>query len=159
MNKKIILSLASALLVTYSLFASDVTPPMQKSQCPQKNCMQQKSCPQPQNPNAMMGKKHHTSKSHFISAVKHLNLSDEQNSKIKDIMRQNMKNMPKPYSAFSEDGFDKAMFIKLSKEREDSKLQKRADMMEAVYNVLDTAQKKELKDILQKRACMSKKSK
>jgi len=45
MNKKIILSLASALLVTSSLFASDVTPPMQKSQCPQKNCMQQKKLP------------------------------------------------------------------------------------------------------------------
>ena len=145
MNKKIILSLGSALLLTSSLLASDVK-------------VQSQDTATYKNSTYMQNERHSRGNFNFISTVMKLKLSDEQKAKIKDIMKQSIQNMPKPYDAFSENSFDKELFIKLSKQREDSKLESKAVMMESVYNVLNAAQKKELKEKLQK-VCMDKKFK
>jgi Spy/CpxP family protein refolding chaperone len=147
MNKKIILSLASAILLTSSLlFATDV------------NVSEQGAQPAKQS-GKKMHKEHH-GKNYFLATVMQLKLSDEQKAKIKDVMKENMKNMPKPNDAFTDKGFDKELFIKLSKQKEESKLENRANMIESVYNLLNDAQKKELNEKLQKnRVCMDKEPK
>lgn len=145
MNKKIILSLTSAILLTSSLFASDVKISSEDAALHKRDTH-------------MQNKKYFIGGSPFISTVMKLKLSDEQKVKIKDIMKQSMQNMSKPYDAFGENSFDKELFIKLSKQREESKIENKALMMESVYNILDTAQKKELKEKLQK-MCTDKKSK
>lgn len=142
MNKKIILSLASALVLSTTLFASGMNGNCKegmKKECSQKMCNK-------------MDKKHH-GKSRMISMIMQLDLSDEQRSKIKELMQENRKNMPKTSDAFSESSFDKERYIKLSKEKRDNKIQNRANMIERIYGVLTPAQKKEFKEMLnQKRA-------
>ena len=141
MNKKIILSLGSALLLTSSLFAANM------------NCPNPGMCPQKNN-NKMMMSQRHSGKHTFISKIMQLDLSDDQRAKIRDIMRENMAKMPKPSTAFSETGFDKELFIKLSEAKRDNKIQNRADMIERVYNLLDASQKKALKESFDRRRSM-----
>ena len=50
-----------------------------------------------------------------------------------------------PFDLDPETGFDKALFIKLSEQRKANKIQRKADTIEAVYNVLTPEQKKEIK--------------
>lgn len=117
------------------------------------------NCPNMQNcPNGMQGKqggmktfKHSRKGGHFIGAIMRLNLSDQQRMQIRDIMRSNKQNRVRLSEAFSETGFDKALFIKLSEQRKANKIQRKADTIEAVYNVLTPEQKKELKVMLNQR--------
>lgn len=138
MNKKVIFSLGSAILLASSLLAADANPSNSGMQgIPKKN----------------MPAKHqmHHHKDPFISVVMGLKLSDDQRTKIRNIFRESMKNAPKPYEAFSETGFDKALFIKLSKEKRDTMIEKRAETIEKIYNVLNASQKKMLKEELSKK--------
>lgn len=154
MNKKIILSLASALLLTSTLLASGMNSDNQNTmKCSDKNGMK-KECSK-----KMMYKKHH-GKNHMVAIMMHLDLSAEQKVKVRELMRNTWKNMPKTSDAFSDSSFDKELFIKLSKERRDNKIQREADMIEGVYNILTPAQKKALKEKLsQKRMKKQKMSK
>ncbi len=137
MNKKIIL-VGLVVALASSLFAGDMNCPPQDGSGARCNMK-------------MMNAKNNT-KTPFISEVMKLKLSDEQKAKIKELMQQNMEkraSMPKPMDAFGEKTFDKEMFIKISKEKKEQQLENKANMMQSVYNVLDDAQKKELKEILQ----------
>jgi hypothetical protein len=139
MNTKIILSLGSAILLTTSLLASDMKE--MKSENPQKN------------PQKVMKDKSYHKRDIFISAVMKLKLSSEQKTEIQNIMKQNRQNMPKIRDAFGEKSFDKELYIKLSQDKKSYMLQRRANMIESIYKVLNDSQKKELKNMMnQKRA-------
>lgn len=139
MNKKIILGLGSVLLVSSSLLACGM-------KCDNKEGMK-KECKM----KMMKQDRNHYGKNRIIGMVMHLDLTDEQRVKIKELMQNNMKNALRPSDAFSEKDFDKALFIKLSKEKKDNKIQRQADMIESVYKILTPAQKKELKEMLSQR--------
>ncbi|MDD2789359.1 MAG: Spy/CpxP family protein refolding chaperone [Sulfurimonas sp.] len=146
MNTKIILGLGSVLIVGTTLFASGM-------KCDKKDMMGQEC------KTTMMQDKKHPGHDRMIDMIMHLDLSDAQRTQIKELMQNNMKNAPKPSDAFSDDSFDKALFIKLSNEKRDNKVQKQADMIESVYSVLTAPQKKELKKMLtQKREMMQKRA-
>ena len=135
MNKKLLLSLGLASLLTSSIFAADTNMP----------------APQPMGKH--MGMRHggFHQQSPFMHAVMHLKLSAEQKAKVKEIMIESRKGLSDPCQAFSDTSFDKATFIKLAHERRDNMIEHQADTMEKVYNVLDAAQKKELKVELDKK--------
>lgn len=136
MNAKVIVSLGSAILLASSLMASDMKE--MKSEKSSK-CGSAK----------MMKDKHH-GRDNFMSNVMKLKLSDEQKTKIKDIKKENMQKMPKVSDAFSEKSFNKELYIKLSKDRKEYMIENKANMIEAVYNILDDSQKKELKNSMSK---------
>ncbi|MBU0632703.1 Spy/CpxP family protein refolding chaperone [bacterium] len=157
MNKKVILSIGSAIVLASTLFAYDMRgnddmPPRGGQGMPQQGMNQ--SMNQGQNGNSKMRFEHHQDR--FMSTVMRLNLSDAQRDKIKAILDENMKNIPNPNDAFGETSFDKALYVKLSKQRMDNMLEKRADMMENIYKILDDSQKKELKKILDEKPMMKK---
>jgi Spy/CpxP family protein refolding chaperone len=146
MNTKIILSLSSAILLATSLLAADVNQSvMQKQDAPQKNSSKQ-----------MMPKRPDQGHNPVIGAMMQLKLTPEQRVKIKEIMQQSRKNMPKLSDAFSDTAFDKEAYVKVAQQREQDKIQNRANMIENVYNVLNDAQKKELKVMLDKKTCVQK---
>ncbi|WP_455757256.1 Spy/CpxP family protein refolding chaperone [Sulfurimonas sp.] len=139
MNKKIILSLASALLLSTAVFASGMNSENNKGT---KKEFTKK-----------IGKKNH-GKSRVMSMMMRLDLSDEQKAKIKELKKQNMQNIPKTSDAFSESGFDKDLYIKLSKEKRDNMIQNKANMIEGMYQVLTPSQKKEFKEMLSQKRMM-----
>ncbi|PNV84192.1 MAG: hypothetical protein C0627_02095 [Sulfurimonas sp.] len=69
-------------------------------------------------------------------------------------MRENMQNMPKISNAFSDTNFDKELFIKLSKERQEKKIERKAQMIASVYAVLTPAQKAELRKMIDQKMAM-----
>jgi Spy/CpxP family protein refolding chaperone len=144
MNTKILLSFSSAILLATSLLAADVNQSvMQKQDTPLKN-----------SPQKMMTKKAHKAHNPVIGAMMQLKLTPEQRVKIKEIMQQSRKNMPKLSDAFSDTAFDKEAYVKVAQQREEDKIKNRANLIESVYNVLNDAQKKELKVMLDKKMSM-----
>lgn len=161
MNKKVILSIGSVIVLASTLYAYDMRgddnmPPRGGPEMPpQCQKMPQQGMNQGQNGNNKMRFEHHQDR--FMSVVMGLNLSDAQRDKVKAIITGSMKNMPNPNDAFGETSFDKALYVKLSKQRMDNMLEKRADMIESVYKLLDDSQKKELKKALDEKPMMKKK--
>ncbi len=145
MNKKIILSLGTSVLLASSLLA--MSPQSNTKQCNGSTCKQQK----------MMKKGHSQSRGHgVIKMFKKLDLSDEQRTQIRSIIKDSMKSMPNPKTAFSDTSFNKEQFIKLTKQKRDNKIERKAELIEKVYNVLNSSQKKDLKTMLDMRDIMKK---
>ena len=136
MNKKIILSLSAAALLSTAAFASYNKGDMKRG-CESSNKQYK-----------MMKQNHSKKGQHFMKMVMNLDLTSKQKDQIKSIMVEQRKNMSQPSDAFTSKGFDKAQFIKLMQEKKDGKIQKKADIMEKVYNVLNDIQKKNLKTIM-----------
>ncbi|QFR49824.1 hypothetical protein FJR48_08835 [Sulfurimonas lithotrophica] len=143
MNKKIILGLTVSTLLASSLLAYPQGGMQQKNQ---QTCMKSK----------MMKHKKGRGGHMFISTVMKLDLSTEQRTKIRDIVKKSMLEAPNPHNAFSDTSFNKDKFIKLAKERRDSKIERKADMIEKVYALLDASQKKDLKTMLDMKDIMKK---
>lgn len=144
MNAKILFGLGSVMLAATVVIAQ---PPCQGYGMQKCGAMMKAGAK-----NKMKAPRAH--KGRFIHAVMRLNLSDEQRLKVRELMLQNMKKQIRPYDAFTEKGFDKELFIKLSKEKRDNRIQNKADMIEGVYKLLDDSQKKELKNVLSQRRMM-----
>lgn len=144
MNKKIILSLGAAALLASSLLAFNPQGGMGQGNNP--ICNQQKM---------MQGEGNREGHSMMKMFMK-LNLSDKQRAEVKAIVKESMESMPNPSSAFSDSSFDKKEFIKLAKEKRDARIERRADMIEKVYNVLDASQKKDFKTMLDMKQLMRK---
>lgn len=142
MNTKIILSLGSAILLATSLLASEA-----KEMKPENSA---------KSSNTKMMKNQRHGEGGFISKVMKLKLSDDQRAKIKEIVKQNMQNIPKISDAFGEKSFDKELYIKLSKDRKSYMIENIANMIEGIYNVLDDSQKKELRDSMNQKRMMGK---
>jgi protein CpxP len=145
MNKKIILSLTATALLATSLLAFNGQGQMQQGNnqgCKQGKMMQ-----------GQMGKRGPM----FMHMIMKLDLSDKQRADIKAIAKKSMQNMPNPHDAFTDATFDKEKFVKLANERRDSKAQTKADMIEEIYAILDSSQKKDLKTMLDMKDMMKKK--
>jgi len=145
MNKKIILSVATSLLLASSVFAfngqSDVRDNKNYKESSYK--MVKKS-------------KHHKKRDGIIKMIRALDLTKSQKMEIKQIIRDSRKNLPNPNNAFTDTKFDKELFIKLSKDKKDAKIQRRAELISKVYNVLTISQKKDLKTLLDAKEIMNK---
>lgn len=144
MNKKIILSLGATALLASSLLAFNPQGNMEGGN--NSGCNQHKM---------MKGQGHRGSHSMMRMFMK-LNLSDKQKAEVKAIVKESRDSMPNPHSSFSDSDFDKKEFIKLTKAKRDAKIERRADMIEKVYNVLDASQKKDLKTMLDMKQLMRK---
>ena len=80
-----------------------------------------------------------------------LNLSDAQRGQIKDIISKTHNSMERPSDAFSESGFDKSKFIKISKGLKDNMIEKKAGNIEKIYNILTDEQKVEFLKLIKER--------
>ena len=86
-----------------------------------------------------MGKHHRGG--FMMPIMRDLKLSNEQRLKIMDIVQDSFKDIKTPADAFSKDGFDKAKFIKIAKSKRGEMIEKRADNMEKIYDILTDEQK------------------
>lgn len=145
MNTKIILSLGTSVLLASSLLAASPQSGMKQgngSSCKQHKMMKQ-------------GKGQDRRHS-IIKMFKKLDLSDAQRTEIRTMIKTSMQNMPNPHDAFTDTSFNKEQFVKLAKQKRDNKLQRKAELIEKVYNVLTDSQKKDLKTMLDMRDIMKK---
>jgi Spy/CpxP family protein refolding chaperone len=145
MNKKIILGLTTAVLLASSLLA-----------CNSQGQMQQGNKSSYKQGKMMKHGQRHKGGFMFMKMVMKLDLSDEQRAKVKAIVKKSMQSMKKPSDAFTDSSFDKQEFIKLAKERRDSKIERKAEMIENIYVVLNSSQKKDLKTMLDIKEVMKK---
>ncbi len=147
MNKKIILGLGATALLASSVFAFNGQGNMKKG------------CSQKSSQHKMMMKKggNYKKDGRIVKMIMRLDLNDEQKAQIENIMQDSMKNMPNPYDAFTKSGFDKVKFVKLSKERKDGGIDRKAETISKIYAVLNSSQKKDLKTMLDMREIMKKK--
>lgn len=134
MNKKIILSVGTIVLLTSSLIAFSPNCEMKTSK--KEAILQGKSF----------------NKGHgFVKMFMKLDLSDEQRVEVKKIVRNSFKDFRNPKDAFSQTSFDKKIFINLAKQVRDAKIERKAQMIEEIYSLLNDSQKKAFKDMLDKR--------
>ena len=135
MRKKLLMAIGLSVVLAVPMFASDT------QEAKPSGFMHQHS---------KMDRENHMHRDGLLSDLKQLKLSDDQRKQVRLIMQEHMKNMPNPSDAFTDNGFDKAMYIKLEQQKRDNILENRADMIEKVYNILNDTQKKELKMMLDK---------
>lgn len=146
MNTKIILGLGTSVLLASSLLA--YSPQSNMKQGDGSSCKQNKMIKQ---------QKHGKSKGHgIVKMFMKLDLSDEQRKEIRGIMKDSMTNMPNPHTAFSDSNFDKEQFVKLAKQKRENKIERRAEVIEKIYNVLNSSQKKDFKTMLDMQEIMKK---
>lgn len=148
MKTKIILSLGTSVLLASSLLA--FPPQSNMKQGDASYCKQNKMMKQGQG----QGRGHG-----LIKMFKKLDLSDEQRTEIRSIIKDSMKSMPNPHTAFSDNSFNKEQFVKLAKQKRDNRVEHRAELIEKVYNVLNNSQKKDFKTMLDMRDIMKKNQK
>ncbi|MDD2449737.1 MAG: hypothetical protein PHS42_01915 [Sulfurimonas sp.] len=141
MNKKIILGLTTAVLLATSAMAYDGHKSKHHGNENFKSCK--------------MKNKHEDSQM-FMRIIMKLDLTEKQRAEVISIVKESVQNMPNPSKAFSETSFDKKEFIKLAKDRRDTSLERKADMIEKVYKVLNSSQKKDLKTMLEMKDIMKK---
>ena len=121
-------------------------------------------------PCGMKNGKHMMKKGHMMmkkaqkgpmTLLKQLNLTLDQKKQIGQIKRDLMKKTVTPNIAFTSTSFDKAKFIQIMKDKRDNKIEKKAELMEKVYNVLTPKQKEQFKVLMdlkqEKRALMMEK--
>jgi hypothetical protein len=149
MNKKIILSIVATALVASSLVAFNGQGQMQQgnNQGPKQGKMMQ---------GKMMKGQQQKGPKMFVRMVMRLDLTDKQRTDIQAIVKKSMADMVNPHDAFTDTSFNKKEFIKLAKEKRDSKIERAADMIEKVYTVLNSSQKKDLKTMLDMKDLMKK---
>jgi len=94
------------------------------------------------------GEKGQRGEGHILGIFKELNLTAEQDEKIKKIVEDSRKNEKTPDEAFTKDGFDKAKYIQIMNEKRDNMLKSQADVIEKVYAVLTSKQKEQLKVLM-----------
>jgi len=141
MNKKIILGLTTAALLATSAMACDGHKSKHHGSENFKSCKM---------------KNKHGDSHMFVKMVMKLDLTEKQRAEVITILKDSKQNMPNPSKAFSETSFDKKEFIKLEKEKRDARLERKADMMEKVYKVLNSSQKKDLRTMLDMKEIMKK---
>ena len=87
----------------------------------------------------------------MVGMFMQLDLSDKQRTEIKQILQDSRKNIQHPSDAFTDSTFDKKKFIKLVNERKAGKIERKAEVIEKMYNILNSAQKKELRTMIDTR--------
>jgi Spy/CpxP family protein refolding chaperone len=84
----------------------------------------------------------------IVPMIMKLNLSMEQRKQIGTILKELRKDIPHPTDAFSKTHFDKERFIQTAKERHTKRIEKKALLIEKIYPLLNSEQKKDLKTML-----------
>jgi Spy/CpxP family protein refolding chaperone len=131
MKNKSIVALAVATLVASTLYAS----PSQHEGSKQNRMMKHG--------------KHQMKGGHMmVGMFMKLDLSDTQRAEIKQVLQDSRKKMSSPSDAFTSTSFDKEKFIKLVKQRKEGKIERKAEVIEKMYNVLNDSQKKDLKTMI-----------
>ncbi|MDD3007475.1 MAG: Spy/CpxP family protein refolding chaperone [Arcobacter sp.] len=92
--------------------------------------------------------KNHRGEFHIFGIFKELNLTAEQDEKIKKIIEDSRKNEKSLNEAFTKDGFDKAKYIQIMTEKRDNMLKSNAEVIEKSYAVLTDKQKEQLKVLM-----------
>ncbi|RXK00729.1 hypothetical protein CRV02_08660 [Arcobacter sp. CECT 8989] len=133
MKKRVIISMALATVLATGLYA--------KGNC-DRGCDYNKS-------SKMMKKSH---KGGFMSFVYNLDLDDKQKEQIQTIKKEMMKKrFAKKDSAFTATDFDKEKYIQLMKQKRENMIESKAEMIDKIYKVLNKDQKKQLKEMMDKR--------
>jgi len=149
MNTKIILGLGTSVLLASSLLA--FSPQSNMNQRDGSSCKQHKM---------MKHQKQGQARGHgLMNMFSKLDLSDEQRTEIRSIVKDSMKNRVNSLTAFSDSGFNKEQFVKLEKQKRDNRIERRAEVLEKVYGVLNSSQKKDFKTMLDMRDIMKKNQK
>lgn len=88
--------------------------------------------------------------SHFsiMRYMHNLKLSDEQVSKVKDIMKNTKPKMQSYSKAFHDGKFDKNIYVDISMNKHKNMIEYKATLIEKIYNILTNEQKDELKKML-----------
>ncbi len=84
----------------------------------------------------------------IMKLFRQLNLTQEQQTKLRDIMQNSMQKRESMFSAFSENGFDKDKFIKYAMNKKENMIKLKAQTLEQAYNVLDKKQKSQLRVLM-----------
>ncbi len=135
MSKKKLIAISLSVILAIPMFASD-TQQVKQSVRVHQHCK--------------MAKEDHMYKDGLLSDLKQLKLSDDQRKQVRSIVKEHMQTIPNPNDAFTDNSFDKAMYIKLEQQKRDNMIENRADMIEKVYNILTDTQKKEFKVMFDK---------
>ena len=133
MNKKIVLGTLAAAVVATSLFAAA------------KN---HNSSYMEDNKNSGHTQKMKRHGFNMKKMIKALNLSVEQESKIKGIVLSYKNNHMKMSDAFTKTQFDKDKFIAIASQKRENMIKSKANMIEEVYTVLTKEQKLQLKVLM-----------
>ena len=96
----------------------------------------------------MMQKKMKKGQNGPLSLLRQINLTDDQKDKIRKIREDIRKNRVTPDVAFTKDGFDKAKFIEIMKQKRENMIESQAEMIDRVYKVLTPKQKEQLKVLM-----------
>jgi len=83
--------------------------------------------------------------------IMELNLSQSQKEQIQEIHTKSKNAMETPSDAFSENGFDKAKFIKISKSFRERRIEQKAENMEKIYNLLTDEQRVQFLKLIKER--------
>jgi len=148
MNKNIILTTTVALLLaTTSLMAES------KCGMPNKGAMQNKCA---YSKNAKMYYRGHHKGNQFVKMFMQLDLNDKQRADIRSILRANMKNRPNPSTMFTEGSFNKEGYVALMQTNQNTRAERKAQVIADAYAILTPAQKKDFKTMLDAKEIMKK---
>jgi len=136
MNKKIILSVSAIALVTSSLLAFDRGPNMDFDRYKQYK------------ERDMQDHRPNKRDDDILRIFRELDLTKNQRESIREIMKKSCEDRVHPSDAFTDTSFDKQKYIKLSQRKKEMRIQKKAELIEKIYNLLSDSQKKDLKTIL-----------
>ena len=76
----------------------------------------------------------------FIGAVYNLELTEEQESRINQIIQKFKNKRFDEFNGFSKDGFDKKAYINARKQSKENNIKLKADLIENIYNTLNQRQ-------------------
>ena len=88
------------------------------------------------------------SKCGFMPLVQRLNLSEEQQTSIRNIMKESLYKKESKYSDFGVDDFDKSKYIKQMKNAKENQIKLQAETIEKVYALLSDKQKSQLRVLM-----------
>ena len=133
MNKKIILGTIAAAVVATSLFAA---------------AKEHKSSYMNDNSSFGHSQKMRHGGFNMKKMIKVLNLTQEQKTQIKTIVKKHKSNQMKMSDAFTKTDFDKNKFIQIASQKRENMIKSKANMIEEVYTVLTKEQKLQLKVLM-----------
>lgn len=131
--KKIVSSLLLGTLLAGGLYAKDCDYSKRDS-----SCMMKKDG----------DKRYNKQSSNDLRMFYELNLTPEQQTKIKQIMQEEFKGQKDMNEAFTKDSFDKEKYLQIMNEKRDNMLKSKAQVLEKAYLLLDNKQKEQLKTLL-----------
>ncbi|MBP9490016.1 MAG: Spy/CpxP family protein refolding chaperone [Aliarcobacter sp.] len=141
-KSKILSGLVLSAVLAGGLYANncDMSKKGERGNCDKSSCMMQKD-----KSHKMMG---HKGEIHFLGMFKELNLTDEQKTKVEQIISDSRKNMKSLDEAFTKDGFDKTKYVQIMNEKRDNMIKSEAEVIEKSYAILTAKQKEQLKVLM-----------